>query len=136
MSNLAVKDMEVACEFSPGSYTAIANLESFSGPNMEIDHYEVSYINDDWVTKKPTVINAGQCSLVLGYDADNSTHASLRTNFAAGTVKSFRITFTDASPQTFTFDAFVKSFEVVGGTSRDQSKANVNLEISGEVTVA
>ncbi|MBI1347111.1 hypothetical protein GC163_12575 [bacterium] len=136
MADLAIKGMSIACEFSSGTYTNIANIENFSGPNPEIDMFEVAYLGDSYVTKKPTVINSGQLTLTIGYDPDNTTHQNLRTNFVAGTVKSFRVSFTDNTPTTFTFDGFVKSFSITGGTSRDQNKAEVVIEITGSITVA
>lgn len=136
MATLDNKGTLLKCEFSTGTFTDIANVESFSGPNIEVDHYEVAYLSDDWTTKRPTVLNAGQVQFTLGYDPSNSSHTSLYTMFTGGEVKSFKVVLSDDSDTTFQFDGFVKTFNMSGGTSKDQCKADVTVEISGEVTVA
>lgn len=114
--------------------TALGNLISFAGPKFSSDSYNQAYIGDLWERNTPTVLKVDAIQVSLGLDP--TTHTALYTAFVAKTVAPLIVTLTGISPVTsitFTMNAFVSSFEVVGGTSKDQSTANLEFTVTGSV---
>ncbi|MEZ6033529.1 MAG: phage tail tube protein [Planctomycetaceae bacterium] len=140
MSEFSTKDLDFAVEFSPGTYTSIANMIDFTPPTQTIESYDVVYIGDTHMRSIPTIITPGEVTVKVGYDPDNSTHTGLLTMFTAedveDKVKSCQITYPDPTPATFTFDAFVSSYSLEAGDAKSQLTLSVVMKISGAVVKA
>ena len=118
-----------------GGHDAIAQIESFAGPDgtaSEIPTSDLDSTAHEFLMGLP---DEGSVTLEIFFDPDQATHTTLRDNRAARSLDSYQITFTDATPTTGTFNAYVTGFSIRVATD-EAVRATVTLRISGAITWA
>ena len=118
---------------SPLEYTAIAEINSFSGPGGSVSVIDVTDLSSSAKEKVSGLNDNGQLSFECNLIPSNTQHAALRTAKENGTKVSVKLIFTDTGATEWTFDAIVTGFSVSGAVD-GVVKASVTLEISGDIT--
>lgn len=137
MSSNAIESQGVTIARLEGTvYTDIPEIKSFNGPGGSATVIDVTDLQSTAKEKRMGLPDEGQLQFTINYIPDNSMHQALRADRASREEKTFRITFTDASPATtWTFDGFVLNF-VVSGAVDGVVEAQVTIEITGAITEA
>ena len=123
---------------TPGTFTPIAEIRSFSGPGGQANIIDATTLESLGKEKVMGLQDEGQLTLEMNFVPGNQGQKDLLADRAAGLKKKFKITFSDvitsgsAAGTTATFDAFVIGFTVSGGVDALTS-AQVTLEITGAV---
>lgn len=121
---------------SPESYTDIPQVTSISGPDGSATEIDVSDLSSTEREFQLGLKDEGSVSLELVWDENDAEHAGLRTDRSGGTLRNFRITLDDGSPNTtIDFSAYVMGLSMNFGVDEVQ-RATVNLRISGGLTVS
>ena len=116
------------------NFTQIAQAHDITGPNLDMNVIDATDHDSGGVKSKvPGVSDPGQITFDVGWDPSDATHAALKTDHDAKTLRNFQEVLTDAAGTTVTFSAYVKTLqphEPVDG----QLTMSVTLELSGAVT--
>lgn len=122
---------------TPGTYADIAQVRAINGPTLSRE--VVDSTSQDSTGKDREFIaglrDAGEVTLELLFDPDNTGHTDLRSDLSVDTLKNYRITFPDATPATCTFAGLVTRFEP-RSPHDDLLVASVTVKISGAPTWA
>lgn len=124
---------------TPGTYTTVAAVQDIEGPNLEVDMIDVtSRDSSGWKEFLAGLGDAGEVTFDVLYDADAATHGNsgigLMALVTAKTKKPWKITLADATPATWSFNAFIKSFKPKM-PMKDAQRASITLKVTGTVTV-
>lgn len=125
--------------------TAIGQVISISGPNTSVETVDVTELGDAYRTFLGTVIDNGEISCVVHYDPDLASQTSvfdlLEDQVTSGetanlTPSTWVLTFTDATPATYTFSGVltghnIESIEIGGVVT-----ATFTIKLSGAITKA
>ncbi len=122
-------------ETAGGSYTAIENVVSITGPGGSAAVIDASHLSSTQKEKLMGLPDEGQIQLVCNYDPDAVQQTELRTDRAAQTRRFFQITMTDTTPTTVEFAAYVLDYNITFGLD-EKAVLNVTLEIDGGLTFA
>jgi tail tube protein len=117
---------------TPGTYTSIAEIRSFSGPGGSASIIDATTLLSTGKEKVMGLMDEGQLTLEMNFVPGDSGQQALLADRAAQLKKNFRITFSDVNNATATFGAYVMSFTVGGGVDA-LTTATVTLEITGAV---
>lgn len=124
---------------TPGTYTTIGEIRSFSGPGGQSAVIDATTLQSLGKEKVLGLQDEGQLQLEMNFVPGDAAQQKLLEDRSLSRKKSFKITFSDvvtagaAAGTTATFDAYVMGFSVAGGVDALTS-ATVTLEITGEVT--
>lgn len=124
-----------------GTYTAIAEIKSISGPNVARDAVEATSndSSDDFAEFIPGIADAGEVTLTLNARPDNATHGAasgLAYDADNGTARAYQVKFPQfnaVSPPTLTFTAFCTGFEITSET-RSVVTCVAKFKITGKPT--
>ena len=128
------------CSLKRGT-TVIANVTNISGPGLSLDTEDVTSHDSagGWEEVVGTILRSGEVTLDIVYDPDNATHkyasGGLLYDMASRAATAYTLTFSDATPATWTFSAFVTGFNP-GMPVNGALTASVTLKITGSVTLA
>jgi predicted secreted protein len=125
--------LKIGSGASPITYTTIKEVKSFTGPGGSAAVIDVTDLSSTAKEKRMGLQDEGQLSFTVNYLPDDTQHDLLRTNRAARTLTPFQLIFTDTSPTTWAFNAYVTGFSVSGAVD-GVVEANVTLEITGSIT--
>ncbi|MFZ2738091.1 MAG: phage tail tube protein [Burkholderiaceae bacterium] len=125
----------VIARFGASTFETIPNVVSFQGPGGQASVIDVTNLASTAKEKRMGLRDEGQLSLTLHFNPDDTVHQGLRTDRSNRTRRQFRITFTDATPVTWTFYGFVTQFSVQGGVDA-VVESSVTIEIDGDITEA
>jgi hypothetical protein len=119
-----------------GSFTAIANVRSFSGPSTENAEVDVTTLASTAKEFEGGLIDYGDLTLELNFDPNNATHQQCFTDQEANppTKTGWRITFINPTIN-FTWTAFVKSFSLSGEVD-GVLQGTMTLRLSGARAVS
>lgn len=120
---------------SPESFTTITEVKGIDGPGGQANEIEVTDLSS---TAKEYILglqDEGDITLEINYIPANTLHTQLRADKAAGTIRNYRITFTDSPATTWTFSGLVKGFAVSNATD-NVTQASVTLRVSGTIVEA
>jgi Lambda phage tail tube protein, TTP len=117
---------------TPGTYTSIAEIRSFSGPGGSAAIIDATTLQSTGKEKVMGLMDEGQLTLELNLVPGDTGQQALLADRAAQLRKNFRITFSDANNATGTFAAYVMGFTIGGGVDA-LTTATVTLEITGAV---
>jgi hypothetical protein len=120
---------------SPTSFVTIANIKDFSGPGGQASVIDITNLASVAREKRMGLPDEGQLTFNVDLNPDDATHQSLRDARKNRTECEFRVTLTDPTATTLTFNGFVLGF-VVSGAVDDVVKAAITVEINGAVTWA
>lgn len=127
--------LQISDEASPEVFTTIQEVMSIDGPGGSAQVIDVTDLSSTAKEKRAGLQDEGQVTFEMTYLPANTQHALLRSVRAAGTVRSFRIIFTDSPQSTWTFEALVLGFAISNAVD-DVTKATVTLEVTGAITEA
>jgi predicted secreted protein len=125
--------LKIGTGASPITYTTIKEVKSFTGPGGSAAVIDVTDLSSTAKEKRMGLQDEGQLSFVINYLPDDTQHDLLRTNRAARTLTPFQLIFTDTSPTTWSFSAYITGFSVSGAVD-GVVEANVTLEVTGSIT--
>lgn len=119
-----------------GSFVALANVRSFSGPTTENPEIDVTTLSSAAKEFIGGLVDFGELSMELNFDHDDSSHQQVIADMEASppTVTGWRITFADPTTN-YTWSAFVKSFSISGEVD-GVYQASMTLRLSGARTVS
>lgn len=117
---------------TPGTYTSIAEIRSFSGPGGSAAIIDATTLLSTGKEKVMGLMDEGQLTLELNFVPGDTGQQALLADRAAQLRQNFKITFSDANNATGTFAAYVMGFTVGGGVDA-LTTATVTLEITGAV---
>lgn len=122
---------------SPITYTAIANISSFSGPSLSANLIDVPVHNsvNGYVDRIQGLRSAGEVTAELYFDPNATTHQQLVDLYNDGTIAPWKIEISDTSPAaTFSFSGIVSGldfdFPVDGART-----CSLTISISGEAVL-
>ena len=120
--------------------TEYAQVTSISGPGLSLDTEDVTSHDSTgaWEEVVATILRSGEISLDLVYDPAHATHkyavGGLIYDLVQRTAIEFTLTFPDAAPTTWTFDAYVTGFEPTGPVDGALT-ATAKLKLTGQPTL-
>lgn len=117
---------------TPGTYTSIAEIRSFSGPGGSAAVIDATTLLSTGKEKVMGLMDEGQLTLEMSFVPGDTGQQALLADRAAQLRKNFKITFSDANNATATFAAFVMGFTIGGGVDA-LTTATVTLEVTGAV---
>lgn len=131
--------LQVGDAASPEVFTAVANVTNLNPPPISRDMYETTQHNGPgWDEYLPGLLRGGQVTLDLDWVPTEGTH-SYTTGFLKdltdGTLRNYRVVFSDAGTTTWSFSAYVVTVPPVA-PSAGKLTASVTLQISGAPTLA
>jgi predicted secreted protein len=120
--------------------TAIAEVNSISGPGLSLDAIEVTHheSTDAWREFVGGLIDGGEITLDLNFlpaDATQSLAAGLVADLISRDADTYSIIFPDTSSTEWTFSALVTNFEPSAPVD-GKLGASVTLKITGAVAEA
>jgi Lambda phage tail tube protein, TTP len=122
---------------TPGSFVAIAEIRSFSGPGGTSAIIDATTLGSSGREKLMGLQDEGTLSLELNYSPTDSGQQALLADRTAQLRKQFKITFSNtatlAQRATATFFAYVTGFTIGGGVDA-LTTATVTLEITDSIT--
>lgn len=121
---------------TPGTYEDIAEVLSINGPSYSMDVIDVTHLQSTGSFREfiAGLRDAGEVSFDVNFDPDATTHASLRTDYEAGTKKNYKLVLPDPTPTTFAFAAFITGY-VPSYPLGDKMAASLTLKITGKPTI-
>jgi hypothetical protein len=117
---------------TPGTYVALAEVRSFSGPGGTAAIIDATSLSSTGKEKVMGLQDEGTLTIEMSFFPGDTGQQALLADRAAGIRKNFRITFSDANNATATFSAYVTGFTVGGGVDA-LTTATVTLEITAAV---
>lgn len=122
---------------TPGTYADIAQVVSIGGPTLTRETIDSTHqaSTGRWREFIAGLQDAGEITVELLFDPDNTGHIDLRSDLAVDALHKYRISFPDATPTTVTVDALVTRFEPRAPLD-EKLTATVTLKISGAPTWA
>jgi hypothetical protein len=120
---------------SPTSFTTIANVIDVSGPGGSASVIDITNLASVAREKRMGLPDEGQVTFNVQLDPDNATHQAVRDARKNRTECQFRLTLTDSTPTTLTFNGFVLNFSVSLAVD-DVVKAAITIEVNGAVAWA
>jgi hypothetical protein len=120
---------------SPTSFTTIANVIDVSGPGGSASVIDITNLASVAREKRMGLPDEGQVTFNVQLDPDNATHQAVRDARKNRTECQFRVTLTDSTPTTLTFNGFVLNFSVSLAVD-DVVKASITIEVNGAVAWA
>jgi hypothetical protein len=120
---------------SPTSFTTIANVIDISGPGGSASVIDITNLASVAREKRMGLPDEGQVTFNVQLDPDNATHQAVRDARKNRTECQFRVTLTDSTPTTLTFNGFVLNFSVSLAVD-DVVKAAITIEVNGAVAWA
>lgn len=122
--------------------TAVANVTNISGPSLSTETIDLTAHDSGSSYREiaPTFISAGEITLDINWDPDETTHGSsaggLINIWENKTKQAFSLEWPDATATTkWNFNAYVTGFEP-GAPYDDKLSASVTLMIDGAITWA
>lgn len=136
MASNAIEAQGMAFKYGDGAstetFTAICGITSISGPSGSSSIIDVTDLCSTAKEKRLGLKDEGEITLSINYNPSDAGHTILRTDFSSGDVRNYQIVFTDTTPTTWDFAAYVNGFSISGAVD-DVVKAEITLVISGAI---
>lgn len=116
------------------TFTLVAGILDFSGPNMSADPIAVTSVDDDFEKVIQGLKSGGEVTLTLNLLGSNGEQRGLLTDFENGTKRNFEIELNDAAPSNKTkieFTAIVTNYSPSGAVNQQMQLA-VTLKVDGQ----
>lgn len=125
---------------SPEVFTSIAELTGLSGPGLSMDTVEATHTGSSGNYREyiAGLLDAGEVSFDVNFlpaDSTQDESTGLLADKKNRTLRNFQIVWPDSGNTTWSFAAFVTSFEPSSPID-DRMTASVTLKISGDPTLA
>jgi len=133
-----IKEIGLGCTLEVGTsagsttFTAVAGLLSFSGPDGTADDIDTSNMDDaNFKTFKRGQADAGECALTMTYGSTDASQKTLAGLWKSGKIVNWRVSYPTTATPKDTFDGYVK------GMGRAIEKdamitRNVSMKITGD----
>ena len=118
-------------------FTTIAEIKNIDGPNVSLETIDATTMDSPGGAREfiGGLINNGTLSCSFNYIGDNVTQNNLETDLKDKKLRNFQLLMTNTAGTLISFSALViefsRSFEI-----ESLNNATINLQISGEVTIA
>ncbi|HKD37476.1 MAG TPA: phage tail tube protein [Pirellulales bacterium] len=123
---------------TPGTFTDIAGLEQFDGPNSEAAEVKKTNLQSQVQETRGSLIpDNGELSFSLQGNPTDTTQTQLQADQATGMVRNYRIILNTQSATTrpyFQFGAWVKTYNRKGGEAENNWMADVVLRVTTPIT--
>jgi len=115
----------------PEVFTAIANVTSIEGPQMERETIDVTAHDtpNGWMEFVGGLKDAGEVELEINYDP--AEHDALVADFDDEEPRNYRLVFPDSAATTWQFKAILTEFSVEAPYD-DKLVANVTFKVTGK----
>lgn len=117
---------------TPGTYTEIAEIRSFTGPGGTAAIIDATTLGSEGKEKVMGLADEGTLSVELNFVPGDTGQQAMIADRRGQLKKSYRITFSDANNATATFSAYVTGFTIGGGVDA-LTTATATLEITDAV---
>ena len=124
------KTVTAAGTATPVTFTAVANIKTFSGFDGSASEIDVTNLDSTAKEFRLGLTDPGQFNFEIDYDSANAGHVALRARQVSGVLSSFKVTLPNAA--VITFSGYVKKFSLGGGVDA-VAKTSVDIRISGAV---
>ena len=117
--------------------TSIPNVTSFTGPSLSAEAVDVTDLNDTARAYiAANLYDAGEVTLDINFEADNSLHDQMADDLIAGTERAFVVTFQNGTNATTSWscNALVTAFTPSGNVG-EALKASVTLKATGGLNI-
>ncbi len=128
-----ITDNADAATATPVALTEIGEVTDWDGPSGTAAVVDFTHLKSTFREKKMGIPDEGQFTFQMNFVPKNAGQLALSAARKAQTSKLFKLTFEDASTQTFT--AYVLGLSTSGAVD-GKVPGSVTLEITGEVTLA
>lgn len=114
-----------------GTYTAIANVTSLTGPAIEREQIEVTAHDSEeqWEEFVFGIKRSGEVEIEVNYDP--AIHDTLLEDFSSSTPRSYQVVWPDTDGTTWEFSAGLIGFEVEAPFD-DKLAATLTFKVSGK----
>ncbi len=120
---------------TPVTFTAIADLDKFSGFDGQASEIDVTDLNSAAKEFKLGLIDNGGFTFSMNTVLSDPGQTAVRASRDSSTSRQYKLTFPSGTPSVATFTAYAKQVPVTGGVG-GKLQSNVALRISGPVTWA
>lgn len=119
-----------------GAGTAIAQVQSISGPGLSLDTEDVTSHDSTnaWEEVVGTILRSGEITLDVVYDPANATHVALWTDMVSRAAATYTLVFSDSATTEWAFSAYVTGFEP-GAPHDGALTASVSMKPTGDMTL-
>ncbi|MER3438630.1 MAG: hypothetical protein C4346_14160 [Chloroflexota bacterium] len=116
---------------NPPTWQLVAQVSSITPPQPERQVVDIEELDPPGLVKRKLVgvVDPGEVSVTLNYDATNADHAALEQDFWAGVVKNYRIIL--PNNRGWQFPATVSSYKFQDLTQGDVVQVEVNFALWG-----
>ena len=116
--------------------TAVGLLQSLSPGARTMGSAEQTHLGSSMREFRSTIGDAGEFSFTVLYDPKDATHATLEAKIESGVTETWVITGSQATAaSTWTFSAFLTSFEMTVDTVDNLVLANCTAKKTGSVAL-
>lgn len=129
--NTVGKTITASGTATPVTWTAVANLRSFTGFDGQPSEIEVTNLDSTAKEFRIGIQDPGKFGFEIDYDSSNAGHNSLRSKFQSGALSNVKLVLPNAAA--ISFSAYVKKFSLQGGVDAI-ARASVEMRISGAVS--
>src|SRR3990167_3047743 len=116
---------------SPDVFETVGEVNSFDGPQMSAPSIDATSFDSTWAESLVGVPDGGQVTLGFNWIPSNGPQSRLRTDFAAGTLRAYRIQLTDNT--VIAFSAYITAVSTSGAVN-DKSNGNPSPRSNGVVS--
>ena len=117
---------------SPDAFETVGEVNSFDGPSMSAPALDVTNFDSTWAEKLVGVPDGGQVTIGFNWVPGNGPQNRLREDFAAGTLRAYRIRKADATLPAISFSAYLTAIAPSGAVN-DRVTGSATFEVTGQV---
>jgi len=118
---------------TPNDYTIVGEIVDWDGPSGEAAVIDTTHLTSTRREKLMGLPDEGQITFSVNFQPDDAGQQAVRAARNDRQVRNWRLTYSDATVQTF--EGFALGFSTSGGVD-GKVDGNITVEISGEVTTA
>jgi hypothetical protein len=117
-----------------GTYTVLAQVESFDGPSNTVGSIETTNLASARKTYRPGLPDGGEISFDLQFDPADTGHIFLRGLADTPEILSWQVSYpTDTHATLDTFDGFLTEYHPSGDGPEGLIMAAVTIKITGAI---
>jgi len=117
--------------------STILQVVSIDGPSWSVESVEKTHLaSTDKEFRFSTLSDAGEISMSVLYDPDDSTHTGLTTLMVTPAEVAVVLSFADGTASTYTAQGFVTGFSPNGMEVENNLGADVSVKLTGAITIA
>ncbi len=125
--------LETGDGVSPETFTEVAEVFSFGGPNEDSEEIDVTHLRSPGRRREyiQSYLDAGELPINMNWVTGDAAQEALIAEYDTGTINNRRLNFPDGS--VLTFQAYVKSRSTPAAVG-EKLVRNVTLRITGDVS--